>query len=620
MGYSSPASPESPAGPTSPEGPQTSPAGPLDETEVVTGADQLLSTAVSNGLSDPFDPAEGGWIASSLAVDPYTGVAAGDGGVDPFTGGQAVDPYGGAPAGNDNSNAYTGGQNVDPASGAQNSDGITGGGSAAPGSLMLNFSIGTIEVNGSGSQASDPSIVDTNIVYDSNGAPYVQYTYSDGTVAIVSYDNNAPVAYKFPTMDLTPTSLPARGAPLPPDFVPEPAQQTPTPAPSPSATQAPAPTPTPAASQSTAQPTPTPSSVTSTAPPAPSQSPPQVPQPSAPPAAAPGSAAPPQLTEAQRDEENWSAAKSGMWDSLVNMVEGLANMGPQAAVNTLMPGLGLFFGSSLPHISFDWAKSRPPAPTGNPARDRELMDNYRSGGWVTTTVSLALPFAAEGMLGSALSAAGKLPALEGMGMMGGGSLIGPTEQWLASFGETTEALGPEAADALASETQASAPAAQSGDSLVNQNLQHVLRGGSGDRGIGVLHLDGSKLSPADAQAAVAAVRDMDFQAGMAGGLSRSSVSSRSVADSVTRLARGSEAMNLGADAAGHLPDVAGGGSPLGPIMGLPRSVNSSIGGQWSRYAPGFTFDGFSLVDRSTGTFLYMSQGLEEEPALILDFH
>ncbi len=41
------------------------------------------------------------------------------------------------------------------------------------------------------------------------------------------------------------------------------------------------------------------------------------------------------------------------------------------------------------------------------------------------------------------------------------------------------------------------------------------------------------------------------------------------------------------------------GSPYGPIMGLPRSVNSSIGGQWSRYAPLFTFDGFSLIDRST---------------------
>jgi hypothetical protein len=89
MGYSSPASPESPAGPVSPEGPQTSPGGLVDEAEVVTGADQLLSTAVSNGLSDPFDPAQGGWVAATLTVDPYWGLAAGKDGVDPFSGGLA---------------------------------------------------------------------------------------------------------------------------------------------------------------------------------------------------------------------------------------------------------------------------------------------------------------------------------------------------------------------------------------------------------------------------------------------------------------------------------------------------------------------------------------------------
>jgi hypothetical protein len=78
-----------------------------------------------------------------------------------------------------------------------------------------------------------------------------------------------------------------------------------------------------------------------------------------------------------------------MWDSLVDMAQG--------------------FDLRLLGISFDWAKFGPPAPTGNPARDAELLDNYRSGGWVTTTFSLAAPFAAEGVLSSALSAATNFP-------------------------------------------------------------------------------------------------------------------------------------------------------------------------------------------------------------------
>jgi hypothetical protein len=145
-----------------------------------------------------------------------------------------------------------------------------------------------------------------------------------------------------------------------------------------------------------------------------------------------------------------------------------------------------------------------------------------------------------------------------------------------------------------------------------------LRGGSGDRGIGVLHIDVSELTPLEIESTVEAIRDMDFQAGMANGLVRTSVPSRSVANSVAAL--GKRTLSLGStEAAGHLPDVAGGGSALGPIMGMPKSVNSSIGGQWRRYAPGFTFDGYSLVDRATGDFLYISRALENEPAPILDF-
>ena len=150
------------------------------------------------------------------------------------------------------------------------------------------------------------------------------------------------------------------------------------------------------------------------------------------------------------------------------------------------------------------------------------------------------------------------------------------------------------------------------------NLQHVLRGGSGARGIGVLHIDASKLTPSEIESTVEAVRDMDFQAGIADGLVRTSVPSRSVANRVAALAR--RVLSLGStEAAGHLPDVAGGGSALGPIMGMPTSVNRSIGGQWGRYAPCFTFDGYSIVDRATGEFLYISHALENQPAPILNF-
>src|ERR1700689_2210863 len=186
MSYSSPASPGSPEGPVSPGAPQTTPAGPLDETEMVTGADQLLSSAVSSGLSDPFDPAQGGWMATSFAVDPYSGLETGNGGIDPFTGGLAVDPYAGEPAENDNPNFYTGGQNIDPISGIQNADSFTGGGNTQPASSMLNFGIGTNVVYDSG-----PQITDINVVYDAAGAAYAQYTYSDGTVAYVPYGANA---------------------------------------------------------------------------------------------------------------------------------------------------------------------------------------------------------------------------------------------------------------------------------------------------------------------------------------------------------------------------------------------------------------------------------------------
>jgi RHS repeat-associated protein len=143
-------------------------------------------------------------------------------------------------------------------------------------------------------------------------------------------------------------------------------------------------------------------------------------------------------------------------------------------------------------------------------------------------------------------------------------------------------------------------------------LQHVARGRKDESGVGVFFIDPSKLSKTEMESALVAARDMDFIAGMSGGLVRRSSLSRRVEDRVARIGR--ELLDLGAtEAAAHLPDSGAGGSPLGPISGLPRTVNASWGAQLRRYETGFKFEGFSVVDRRTGEVLYPSMALEVEP-------
>jgi RHS repeat-associated protein len=156
-------------------------------------------------------------------------------------------------------------------------------------------------------------------------------------------------------------------------------------------------------------------------------------------------------------------------------------------------------------------------------------------------------------------------------------------------------------------------------SSTNSNFQHTIRGSADQRGIGVLYVrNAATLTPDELKRTISGMRDMDFQAGMAGGLVRTVAKPfRKIADSVAALGRrllGLQGSNL---AAGHLPDVAGGGNPVGVIAGIPEAVNKSWGGQWGRYKPGFTFEGYSLVDRKTGQFLYKSLALEHEPTPIL---
>jgi hypothetical protein len=144
----------------------------------------------------------------------------------------------------------------------------------------------------------------------------------------------------------------------------------------------------------------------------------------------------------------------------------------------------------------------------------------------------------------------------------------------------------------------------------------MLRGRAGQRGVGILYVrNAANLDADQLERSIAAVRDADFQAGFSGGLMRTVASPwRNIADSAARLGR--RLLGLGADqAAGHMPDVAGGGSPLGPIMGTPPEANSPWGGQWKRYQPGFVFEGYSLVDKATGQWLYHSLALEHEPTL-----
>ncbi|HEV2375326.1 MAG TPA: SpvB/TcaC N-terminal domain-containing protein [Streptosporangiaceae bacterium] len=133
------------------------------------------------------------------------------------------------------------------------------------------------------------------------------------------------------------------------------------------------------------------------------------------------SSSPARQTIAQKREEDWSAAKAGMWNRVVDVAEvGLKLSFPTAAV--LAP----------PHL-LDWARAAPPTPTGNELRDYELRGNYESGGTFVDVVQAGVSFVPVGeILEGVTLAAGKLPALTGTGSLGGGELISFSEQWAAA--------------------------------------------------------------------------------------------------------------------------------------------------------------------------------------------
>jgi hypothetical protein len=151
------------------------------------------------------------------------------------------------------------------------------------------------------------------------------------------------------------------------------------------------------------------------------------------------------------------------------------------------------------------------------------------------------------------------------------------------------------------------------------NFTHVARGSAGQRGIGVIYIRPRAFSAAQMDRIISAVKDMDWQAGMTGGLvrTRPTVQMKQIGASVQEVARRPSALGIryprGVEAAGHIPDMAAGGDPFGPIIGLPSKFNSSMGPQWTRYGVGFTFEGFSLLDDVTGEPIYASAALEHTP-------
>jgi hypothetical protein len=239
----------------------------------------------------------------------------------------------------------------------------------------------------------------------------------------------------------------------------------------------------------------------------------------------------------------------------------------------------------------------------------------------------ALAFNAVGLAGSALQqrAANRALASSPHDPLHGVEPLGPTPRTAhepeptpagdrLKFSAAPPAQGWRApVEAASPESPTSAPGA-----AIRNRYEHVIRGEAHERGIAVIHLDTSKMTDGEIAEAVAHFRDADFKAGMANGLTAPAQVSREVADRVAKLGRQSLGLGTG-ERAGHTPDVAGGGDPLGPITSLSAYANGAIGPQWRRYKPGFVFEGYSLVERQTGRILYPSLSLEHEPAPIHEF-
>jgi len=102
-----------------------------------SGADQLLSTAFPDGLSNPFSSAQGGWDVGLQSANSDTDVATG-GNPNAFTGGENINPYTGLSTDAANSNSFTGQSSDDSLDDPQNAWSTSGrGGMDTRGMLAL---------------------------------------------------------------------------------------------------------------------------------------------------------------------------------------------------------------------------------------------------------------------------------------------------------------------------------------------------------------------------------------------------------------------------------------------------------------------------------------------------
>ena len=81
-------------------------------TDIWAGGLQFLSTAVQDGVSDPFTTMQGGWNVAPSTMDPYTGNTSATGDVDAFLG-KVLDAFTNASPVDANPNYFTGGKDID---------------------------------------------------------------------------------------------------------------------------------------------------------------------------------------------------------------------------------------------------------------------------------------------------------------------------------------------------------------------------------------------------------------------------------------------------------------------------------------------------------------------------
>jgi RHS repeat-associated protein len=135
-----------------------------------------------------------------------------------------------------------------------------------------------------------------------------------------------------------------------------------------------------------------------------------------------------------KQQQSYEVAKTGMWDMAVDMaVDALTMQEPQHPGST----------RELLSDAAKLIKSGKPASTGDPARDRELKEDYEGGGIVTQTVVLGLTLTPVGEIGEgAQLAASKLPRpSNGLGIVAQ-DFTSSSEAWANGYRALSEPSAP----------------------------------------------------------------------------------------------------------------------------------------------------------------------------------